>query len=261
MTIIKHELRQGRRMLAIWTAGIGFFIAVCVFMFPEMNSQMESVSRIFAAMGAFTAAFGMDKLNFGTLIGFYAVECGTILGLGGAFFAAITAVGALSKEENGRTAEFLLTHPLGRGRIVTNKLIAVLIQVVILNVAVFALSAASMLAVGEEIPWRDICLLHGANFLMQVELAGICFGMSAFLRHSGLGAGLGLAVTMYFLNLVANISPKAEFLKYITPFGYTDGADIVSVGRLDGVLVAIGMAFAAAGIAAAYWKYANKDIH
>ncbi len=76
------------------------------FLFPEMKGQMDSVSDMFASMGSFTEAFGMDRLNFGTLIGFYAVECGNILGLGGAFYASLCAVGILSKEEKDKTAEF-----------------------------------------------------------------------------------------------------------------------------------------------------------
>ena len=60
---------------------------------------------------------------------FYAIECGNVLGLGGAFYAAFCAVGILSKEEKERTAEFLLTHPVSRVKIITEKLIAVLIQI------------------------------------------------------------------------------------------------------------------------------------
>lgn len=63
---------------------------------------------------------------------------------------------------------------------------------------------------------------------------------------------------MYFLNLVANITKAAEFLKYITPFGYAEGADIIEAGRLDGKMAAIGLAFGAAGIAAAYLQYCGK---
>ena len=66
---------------------------------------------------------------------------------------------------------------------------------------------------------------------------------------------------MYFLNLIANIADIAEFLKYITPFGYCDGADIVSTGKLDGVMVAVGAAIGMCGIIFAYMKYTNKDIH
>ena len=58
MTLLKHELRMGRKALAIWTAAIGGFIACCIFLFPEMAGQMKMVSNIFASMGAFTAAFG-----------------------------------------------------------------------------------------------------------------------------------------------------------------------------------------------------------
>ena len=124
MTIVKHELRQGKRSFLIWTAAIGFLLAVCIFLFPEMKGEMDTVSEMFAQMGSFTAAFGMDRLNFGTLTGYYAIECGNVLGLGGAFFAALCGVGILSREERDRTAEFLLTHPVSRTRKEKEKLIA-----------------------------------------------------------------------------------------------------------------------------------------
>ena len=143
MTILKHELRQGRVSFAIWTLAIGMLMAVCIFLFPEMQGQMESVNEVFASMGAFTAAFGMDQLNFGTLTGFYAVECGNILGLGGAFYAALQATDMLCKEEKLHTAEFLLTHPVSRAWILTEKLEAVMAQLVILNAVIFAMCAAS----------------------------------------------------------------------------------------------------------------------
>lgn len=260
MTLTKHELKQGRTALVIWTASIAFLMVICILMFPEMKGEMDGVSDMFASMGSFTEAFGMDRINFGTLLGFYAVECGNILGLGGAFFASLIAITVLAKEEKERTAEFLLTHPVSRVRIVTEKLTAVLIQIVLMNAVIWALSAASIAIIGEDIPWKELNLMHLSYFLLQIELAGICFGLSAFLRRGGLGIGLGLATVMYFLNIVANISDSAEFLKYITPFGYTEGADIVANGSLDTAMVLLGMAYTAIGIAAAYWKYCKKDI-
>lgn len=260
MTLVKHELRQGSTAFLIWTAAIGFLLSVCIFLFPEMKGQMDSVNDVFASMGSFTAAFGMDRLNFGTLTGFYAVECGNVLGLGGAFYAALCAVGILSKEEKERTADFLLTHPVSRTRIITEKLIAVLIQITAMNIIIYALSVGSIAAVGEEIPWKEISLLHIAYYLLQLELAGICFGISAFLHRGSVGIGLGIAAVMYFLNLIANISETAEFLKYITPFGYCEGADIVSSGNLDGAKLAVGAVIGISGIVIAYLKYTKKDI-
>ena len=260
MTLIKHELKQGWKSLAIWTLAIGFFVVICVLMYPEMEGEMEEVSEIFSSMGAFTAAFGMDRLNFGTLIGFYAVECANILGIGGAFYAAILGVTALAKEEKERTAEFLLSHPISRTKNVTDKWIAILIQIVILNLLVFLMSIASIAFINEKIMWQEIGYLHLAYFLVQIVLAGICFGISAFIRGSGLGVGIGLATVMYFINIVANITESAKDLKYITPFGFAEGADIIANVDLNWKMVAINLMFAMIGVLAAYWKYRKKDI-
>ena len=260
MTLMKHELKQGRKSLMIWTAAIGFLLAVCVFMFPEMKGEMDGVSDMFASMGSFTEAFGMDRINFGSLMGFYAVECGNILGLGGAFFAALCGVSILAKEEKEHTAEFLLTHPVSRVHIVAQKLLAVMIQIIVMNVLVCVLSIASIALIGETISWKELLLLHLAFLFLQIEIAGICFGISAFLRRGGLGIGLGIAAVMYFLNLIANISDSVKFLKYITPFGYTEGADIVSNASLDTGLVLIGMLYCVIGIGVAFMKYCKKDI-
>ncbi len=260
MTILKHEIRQGFKSFVIWGASIAFLLIICVFMFPQMKSEMSEVSDMFASMGSFTAAFGMDKINFGSLIGFYAVECGNILGLGGAFYAALIAVGSLAKEEKEHTAEFLLTHPVSRVKIITEKLTALLLQIVVMNVIIWLLSIASVALIDESIPWKEMNLLHLAYLLMQIEIAGICFGISAFLRRGSIGIGLGIAAMMYFLNIIANISESAEFLKYITPFGYTEGADIVANGSLDTGMVLAGAAFTAVGIAAAYIMFSKKDI-
>ena len=261
MTILRHELRRSRVPFWIWTGAIGFLLAVCIFLFPEMKGEMEGVSEVFSSMGAFTAAFGMDRLNFGTLSGYYAIECGNVLGLGGAFFAALLAAGMLCKEEKERTAEFLLTHPVSRARIVTEKLLAVLLLITVMNLIIYALAVGSILAIGESVPWRELNLQHLAYWLLQLELAGICFGVSAFLRRGSAGVGLGIAVMLYFMNLIANITESASFLKDLTPFGYCDGAEIASSGSLDGKRLAIGAVFFAVGVAAAYWNYTRKDIH
>lgn len=259
MTLFRHELRQGRLSLAIWALAIGGLMAACVFLFPEMKGEMGQLGEMFASMGALTAAFGLDRLNYGTFPGYYAIECGNILGLGGAMFAAMTASSALAKEEKEGTAEFLLTHPAGRAQVVTEKLLAVLVQIFVLNLAVFVLSALTSVAIGEEIPWKELGELHLAYLFLQIELMGICFGLSAFLRRGSMGAGLGIAAGAYFLDLIANLAEKAEWLHYVTPFGYTSGGDILSEG-LNWPLIALGMLYAAAGVALAYGWYLRKDI-
>ena len=45
MILIKHELKQGWKSLAVWTASIGFFIIICVFLYPEMKGEMEDMKE------------------------------------------------------------------------------------------------------------------------------------------------------------------------------------------------------------------------
>ena len=261
MTITRHELRRGKTSWLIWTGAIAFLLATCIFLYPEMKGQMGSIGDMFSSMGSFTAAFGMDKLNFGTLNGYYAIECGNVLGLGGAFFAAQLAAAMLDKEEKDRTAEFLLTHPVSRVRVVSEKLLAVFLQITAMNVVIFLISVGSIAAIGEAVPWKEVCLLHLAYWLMQLVVAGICFGVSAFMSKGSAGVGIGIAAGLYFMNLIANITDSVSFLNTITPFGFCSGADIVSTGTLDGRGIAVGFALCALGILAAYLWYPRKDIH
>ena len=227
MTILKKELKKSVKGFAVWTGAIAFMMLICIFLYPQMKDQMEGMNQLFANMGSFTAAFGMDRLNFGTLTGFYGVECGNMLGLGGGFFAAYVGITMLSKEEKEHTAEFLLTHPVRRCSVVTQKFLSVVAEITALNVIIFACSVPAIMAIGEEVPAKELLLIHGAYLALQLEIGIICFGISAFLHRGSIGIGLGLAAVLYFMNIIVNISDKAEFLKYITPFAYAEPASII----------------------------------
>lgn len=259
-TLLYHELKQGFKSLMIWTIAILFLIVTCIFIYPEMNTQMAGMNEMFASMGAFTQAFGMDRLNFGSFIGFYSVECGNILGLGGAFFAALLGIGAIAKEEVSHTAEFLYTLPLSRNKVLLTKLLAVFLQVLVLNLLVFAFSALSAVAVEKELDWHSMILLHSAFLCAQLEISAICFGISAFIKANALGIGLGLALLLYFMNIIANLSEPLSFLKFITPFGYTEAADVVCDSALDLPKLLVGLAIGILFAASAFWKYARKDL-
>lgn len=260
MTIFIHELKRGRMGLVVWTGAIAFMILLCLFMFPEMKGEMESVSDVFSSMGSFTTAFGMDKVSFGEIMGFYGIECGNILGLGGAFFAALLGISSLAGEEKNRTAEFLLTHPIRRRKVVLEKILAVAAQIFLLNLIIVIVSLLSFAAIGEEPAMKEFLMLHGAYLLLQLHLAGICFGISAFIRRGSLGIGLGLASVMYFLNIISNITEKAEFLRYITPFGYADSADIIATAEIDAVPVLLCTVYAVVFAAVGTLHYCRKDI-
>ena len=260
MTIFFHELKRDRVKLTVWTAVIAFMLLISIVIYPQMTSQLGDMGEMFSEMGGFSEAFNMDKVNFGEFRGYFAVECGNVLGLGGAFFAALLGISALSKEERDRTAEFLLTHPVSRGGVVLQKLCAVLFEVLLLNVIVALAAILATLAIGQKIDGRLYFTVFLGYFLMQAEIACVMFGLSAFLSGGGLGIGLGAAFALYFMNIIANLTDKAEFLRYITPFSYADGTQILYNGGIEVKYLLPGIALAVAGVAAAFIKYGKKDI-
>lgn len=261
MKVFLHELRMGRTALAIWSAAISFMLGVCIIIYPEMSSQMGDISEMFSDMGAFSSAFGMDKLNFGEFMGYFGVECGNVLGLGGALFAAVVGASAIAKEEREHTAEFLMTHPISRTQIISEKLLAAITQVLILNATVIGISSICILALDVEADLWTLVLVFAAYLILQLEIMAITFGVSAFVRRGDLAIGLGLVFVMYFLNILANLTENLKLLKYITPFGYADGAYIIPEKALDLKYVAVGTALGIMGIIVAYLKYRKKDLH
>jgi chromate transporter len=94
----------------------------------------------------------MSDINFGEFIGYFATEFSNTVLLGGSLFAAIIASGALSSEEGDGTAEFLLTHPISRSKILLAKLLSIITRILILNLAICAVVLACMIAVSESTP-------------------------------------------------------------------------------------------------------------
>lgn len=260
MTLFLHELKRDKIKLIVWTAAIAAMLVISIAIYPQMTTQMDEMGDMFSQMGGFSEAFGMDKVNFGQYSGYFAVECGNVLGLGGAFFAALSGIAALAKEERERTAEFLLTHPVSRSCVVSQKLFAVIAEVLILNLAVAAAGVLASLAIGQSIDGKQTLLVFLGYTIMQLQIVCIMFGISAFLRGNGIGIGLGAAFVLYFMNILANLSDDLEFLRYITPFSYADGTSIVSSNKLEIKYLIPGVVFAAAGIVAAFVKYNKKDI-
>ena len=260
MTIFCHEMKRGALALAIWTAAISFMLAVCVFIYPEMAGEMDQSSDMFADRGAFSDAFGMDQLNFGEFMGYFGIECGNTLGIGGALFAAILGISMLSKEEKDGTADFLFSHPVSRSRVLGEKLLSMLCSLLILNLAVVAACLLSALIVGVEVHYGKLLLMFLAYFLLQVEIAAITFGISAFLRHGGLGIGLGLALLFYFMNIASNLMEELEFLKFLTPYGYADGGSVINNGSIELKYLLTGALFTAIGLFSAFKRYTSKDL-
>ena len=191
-------------------------------------------------------------------MGFYGLECGNILGIGGAFFAAYIGITALADEEKNHTAEYLFTHPVSRSRIVFEKLLRILLQILILNAVCILTALIVTAAIVEKFQMNRVSSASPGLSSASDRNSCCLFLYFCILRKSGIGIGLGLAAVLYFLNIIANITEDAEWLKYITPFGYAEAADILTNAEISPAPAAVGCAVTAAGIAAAFFKYCRK---
>lgn len=260
MALFKHEIKRGFLALVIWTCAIAFMLGICIIIYPEMASEMTEITDMFANMGSFSDVFGLDQINFGEFIGYFGIECGNTMGLGGALFAAILGISALSREERDKTSEFLLTHPLKRSSIVSSKLISIIAQILILNSVVFSVCTVSIIAIGEAEKLGTVALIFLPYIILQIEIAALTFGISAFMRKGAMAVGIGIAFGLYFMNIISKLTAELEFLRYFTPFSYTESGYITKNNSLELPLIAIGVAVTVAGIVTAYLKYTKKDI-
>ena len=260
MTVFLHELKRNRLMLGIWSAVTAFMLALCIFIYPEMQSEMDALNGMLENMGALSDAFGLDQLNFAEFMGYFGMECGEILGLGGSILAAILGVNAIAGEERGGTAEFLFTHPLSKMRIVTEKMLSVAAMLVIMIASVAAVTTISVAVIDVDADASELALLFLANLCLDIEIAAITLCLSSFIDKGGMGIGIGICFGLYFLNLIANITEAAEFLKFITPFGYTDGSYIVNENAISIKYLSVGLVITVISIFVTYKKYLTKDI-
>lgn len=260
LTLLFHEIKRNRMSLVIWTAVLSMMIGICIAIYPEMQTQMGDIGKMFSDMGAFSSAFGMDQINFGEFMGYFGIECGNTLGIGGAILAAIIGIGALSKEERDNTAEILLTLPVSRRRIVTEKLLFCIFHILVTNLVIFAVSMLGAVAISVDADFGQMALILLSYLLMQLEVMAITFGLSSLLRHSGFGIGIGIGFGFYFMNIIANLSKEIEFIKYLTPFGFANSSHIIAEGGLEPISLVVGAILSVAGIIFAYWQYDRKDI-
>ncbi len=259
-TIFKHEIKVYIKTLLIWFACVGGMGFACILLFSNLKESMGGMAESFASMGAFADAFGMSQLSIATLEGFYSTEVGTIHALGGAMFAAIICTSILSKEEDAHTSEYLFSMPISRNEVVTAKLLAAITHIVVLNIACVLLYYVGIIVLGEDMSFKEFLIYHSMQLLMHIEIAGVCFCISSFMKKNKLGIGLGIVLMLYAFDLISRVIPDLDDYKVIGPFSYSNAADIFSGEKLDMSAIIIGVTVMIFTIVIAYINYNKKDI-
>jgi len=262
MSLFWQECRMNVKTLLVWALCVGGLCMGCLLLYDSVGESVGEMSELFADMGAFSEALGMDQVSIGTLEGYYAVEISILLSLGGAMYAALLGAGMSAKEEEGKTYEFLNAMPLSRGRIIGEKYGAFAALTAAFHAVCICLILAGFAWMGSMPDLGSFVRYHGAAFFMCLETGTVCFLLSVLCRKKPLGAAVGIAVGLYLMDLMCRVVPALEKVQYVTPFCYSNAADIFAGGSGGEIIraAAVGAVVLGAALGGAVWVYGRKDL-
>lgn len=261
--IYKYEFGARLRSVLIWSLSAAAMFLIFFAFFTTFANQAalmnEMLSRFPAEM---RAAFGMDRMDLATVLGFYSFIF-LFVQLILAIQAATYGVGLVSIEETELTADFLLSKPVSRAQVLTSKLLAALSGLTITNLAVWASSflAIELFRSGREYETGTLLLLLLSVFILQLFFLSVGLLISLLVRRvrSVTPYALGLGFGAYVLSAFSGVFGEVT-LELITPFKHLDAAAIVKDGAYNMPLVLLNIAVSLVSLALSYWLYLRRDI-
>lgn len=260
MNIFKYETRKRLLTTLIWIVSLGFFIYV-TFAFFESFQGSAFTDILDSFPEAFKKAFGLEQ-DLSNILGYFAF-IGIYLFLAGAIFSSNLGLNAVSVEERDQTADFLISKPVKRNRIVTAKLLAGLSHLVIFNIAMGLICWAGMESFGggQEYSAKAFLLIMGGLLIFQVLFYAVGFLISVLLKRmdSPLPFSLGLSIGLYVLYSFESVL-KDTPVKYLVPYDYFNMNYIIENEAFKTSGLAISLAVIVISIIAGYILYNRRDI-
>ncbi|MCM1989861.1 ABC transporter permease subunit [Oceanirhabdus seepicola] len=264
MNIVLRELKANRKALIIWCISMFLFISMGMIKYSgfskmgsEVNKMMESLPKVMTSM------FGINSIDLTSVGGYYSMFF--------IYFALIAGIHAImlgatiiSKEERDKTADFLMVKPIKRHKAVTSKLIAALINILILNIVTFIGSVVNVAYYnkGESITGEIFKITCTLLILQIVFLSlGLLFSSLTKTTKKATGLSTGVILAMYMLSLAIPLTDKLEFLGFITPFYYFDAKDIMLGHGIELIYVLISLIIVVFVTSLTYVFFNKKDIH
>ncbi len=254
------EVKMNMKQLIIWSLTVGGLGLFCILLYQNMRGDIKEMADMFSDMGAFSDAFGMSTLSIATLEGYFATEVGTVHGLGSAMFAAIISVMILSKEEDKHTGEFLFSLPLSRNSILCAKGLCVLTMIAAFTVVCTIMYLAGFAWLNEDFEMGKFVIFMCMQLLMNIEIAAICFGISAVSGKINMGAGLSVALIFYVYDLIGRVVPDMKNYIFIGPYSYANAAEIFSGREYEPKAIALACAVIIIAVLSSAIIYNRRDI-
>lgn len=263
MNIYRLELKRTRKNTLLWMISLCAATAFLFWMYPAFAANAVAINDMLQNYPeAFQTSFGFTGDQMGTVPGFYSFIV-TFLILCGAVQAASLGITALSGETAGKTADFLLTKPLPRHRVITAKLLAALTDVVLTSAAFVGSAVVMAIAVStSEFDWTPFVLMSLAFLWVQVIFValGLLTGAVVLKIRSVLPVSLSMVFGLFIVGMVA-ATLEVRDLYYLSPFKYFDTTEILRTNAYQGSFVVTALLVTGISILLSYLVYIRRDIH
>jgi ABC-2 type transport system permease protein len=256
-------LRDVARPLAMWIAGVAFYVALLLSIYPSIRKSASALQGYIDNLPAAVKAAFLGSGDFSTPVGYVNTELLSWLApIVLIAFAVSIAARSLAGEEESGTLSLLLAHTVGRRRLVLQKYAAMLVAVGVLGAA-FWLS----LVIATAIAGTPVGAGELGEALLRLTLLGLAVGSVTFAvggatgrRQTGIAAGAGVGVAMYLVNILAGMNETIRPLRYLSLFHYSGGASPRGQGLypLGGLVL---LATSAALLAATLVLFERRDVH
>jgi ABC-2 type transport system permease protein len=264
MNLYLRELKVSLKPLFLWCIFVAISLVFMLSIYPSLARQSSNFDAIMESFPEeVIKALGLSTLNFGNLMEFFAYIMSFII-IVSAIYGMNLGINALSKEEEDKTAEFLITKPISRVRIVLYKLLSSLTDIILYNM--FFLTVSFLIL--EIVKQRDYELLNLVYivigmFILQLVFMSIGIVLSVFINKNNVTSSVVLLTvfTFYSISLLSGMFDNKKWVKYFTPFKYFDSIKIVSDNTLDSMFIVISIIIILICIITTFVKYKNRDIN
>jgi len=261
MNIFLHELRANRKTTLIWALSLAFVVVFFLSLFPSFAHNADDVKKILMNYPeTLRKAIGLSIDTITSLPGFYSY-CFLYITLTGAIQAMNLGASIISKEIREKTADFLLTKPVSRPKIMTAKLLAALTSLVITNVIYLVVANIMAKIISPGYDSKIFILISLSLFFVQLIFLAMGILASVIFQKmkSVLTVSLSTVFGFFIVNMLASTTNTKD-LRYITPFSFFDPAYITQHSSYESVFLYIEAVFIIVAIFASYIIYTTKDI-
>lgn len=262
MAIFKNEMYRGR-----WSWLIAFVVVTGMLaLFAGLTHLITSNTGITDLLASLPKglldAFNFDLNAVRTFGGWMASEPYVYYALILGIYAGVWASSTIAGEMDQRTAESMVALPLSRSAFFLAKVQAHWLRLTGLMAGGITATLGVGSLVADDLRAGPVSLLLIGGYAIALAFAGIGYAITGFVDSERTAASLGAGVVVFsfIANVVAGLSAKLQWLKYVSLFNLLDPSAVIARGSLPIVGMAVAVAIFGLGVCTGVFVFRRKDV-